>query len=314
MALPLLGYGGYVGNAEEGTWGTPVSRTAWNFLLASGLRKTPVFAPFRHLSGAQGALLSRKYQQREDAGGSVRLIPDYASKVFSRFLKHALGSVGTSGSGPYTHTFTIAATLPVGLTVETGNATSYEVFEGCKVNTFRFVCAFGSHAEVEAGLIAQTSGGLTQPNSSYPTVSDLTYPILHSHAGTCSIGGNSYTLRRLEVNVNNSLARADQLGSHLTAEPFPTAHREYTAVVELYETNEVLEGDFAGGTETDCTITFSDGTRSLAWTLHNAYIEDRQRNQDSAGAHVLTLTLRGLNDGTDTGLKAVLINANSSAV
>lgn len=61
------------------------------------------------------------------------------SPTMGRLFKHALGSITTSGAGPYTHTFKISA-LPTSLSLEkqfTDLATpQYFVYTGCKINSF----------------------------------------------------------------------------------------------------------------------------------------------------------------------------------
>lgn len=311
---PLLGYNGYIGTGEESTWGTAVSRSAWIQRVSSSLQRTVTRQPIRSLTGPNGPLLRGVFQSSEDVAGNVVFIPDYANKVFAHFLKHAAGQVNTTGSGPYTHTFTPLATLPAGLTIDIGNVSAYEVFEGCKVASLEFAVSAGGLAQVTAALIGQTSGGFTTPNSSPPTVPALTYPIHHGQAGTAIIAGNTYRLKSFKLAINNALARRPALGLQVTDEPYSTAERTYMAMVELELINEVLIGDYTGGGTADMIIAFTDSPRSLTFTLKDAVIMNAVYNNNQVGPQTLSLTLQGFDDGTDKGLSIALVNANSSAV
>lgn len=314
MTAPLLGYDGYIGTGKESTWGTAVTRTAWVTAKTLDLEKTIVTLALDHLTGSAGPYPRESIQSREDAGGSVSFYADYANKVLAHFLEAGIGQVATTGSGPYTHTFIPAATLPTGLTVEQGNVDTYEVFEGCKVSSWSFEVSATQAAVFTANIIAQTSGGLTTPNSSPPTVPAHSYPIVHSHAGTATLNGNTYRLRSFKVMGDNKLGRRDALGLQATDEPFSTAHREFRIEVELYATNEVIEGDFAGRSQADATFAFTDSPRSLTFTLRNAIPTVRKLTRNSVGGQLYRLTYQGFNNGTNVGLTAVLVNANSSAV
>ena len=314
MTLPLLGFGGYIGTAEESTWGTAVTRTAWVTARTRAIKRAIVTLALDHLTGLMtGPYLRESIQAREDVTGSFSFYGDYANKVLAHCLKHGIGSVATTGSGPYTHTFSPAATLPTGLTIESGSVSEYQVFEGCKVASWTFSCEPGVASDLTVNVIGRTSGGFTTPNSSPPTVPGHAYPIHHGHAGLCTIAGNTYRLRKFSITGDNALARVDALGLQATDEPHSTGFRTIIADVELYRTNEVLEGDYTGRTQADCSIAFTDSTRSLTFNLRNAIIIDRTEQLGQVGGQIISLRIQGFYDGSDN-FTAVLVNANSSAV
>jgi hypothetical protein len=69
---------------------------------------------------------------KKDVSGSI---DTELNPYMGTLWKHVLGSVATTGSGPYTHTITVGA-LPVGLTIEKGftDIGQYFLYNGCRVS------------------------------------------------------------------------------------------------------------------------------------------------------------------------------------
>jgi hypothetical protein len=319
MGTPNIGHqGAFVGMAVESTWGTAVSPRT-NFLRAKRLamRRT-IETAVRGAMGSVGTtdLNARKlYQTRNVAGGTIAIECGYSDST-ALLLRDWIGACATAGAGPYTHTMTptVPASLPVGLTIEQGfgrrgSTNDAEVFEGCVVNGGTFRCAPGEVAELELDIIAETSGGRVA--ASTPTYTSNDYPILHSHAGVLAWGSLSDRVLSLEISVQQSLARRFLLGSNDTARPYPSGLLEITVrVTREYDENTVYE-DYLDRSEADLTITFSDSPRSLAFTVHNAQCTDFS-DSIQAGVTTQQIVWRGLSDGTDEGISAVLTNANSA--
>lgn len=74
----------------------------------------------------------------QDVSGTIE--SEISHDNLGHLIKHAMGTVATTGTGPYVHTFTVADTLPIGLTIEHDNgpainpAARYERFSGCRIN------------------------------------------------------------------------------------------------------------------------------------------------------------------------------------
>lgn len=79
---------------------------------------------------------SKPFQMERTVDGTVttELTP-----LLGTIFKHALGSVTTSGSGPYEHVFKVGS-LPVGLWVEKGfkDISQYFLENGCRINSLGF--------------------------------------------------------------------------------------------------------------------------------------------------------------------------------
>lgn len=96
----------------------------------------------RNLIDSQSIRANRNQRQpvignREVAGDITVELDPYMGRMFY----HALGTVTTSGSDPYSHTFTISD-LPAGLVFEKKfdmDTDTYFIYNGCKINSMRVV-------------------------------------------------------------------------------------------------------------------------------------------------------------------------------
>lgn len=319
MAIPFLGAGLAIGIGEESTWGTAVARARWERATSSGLRRTFVREAVGGL-GVNGPSLNQfhTFTSRNRVGGSLAFFAQYNSYGLSTLLKHAMGTVGTTGAGdPYMHTYQLRKALPTGLTIEVTTADYAEVFEGCKVNRLILTHDVGALPRVEADIIGETSAGPAAAGS--PTyVADADYAYIHQQVGgTLSWNSVEYVIRRLVVTIDNKLEARDQIGSLSTLEPVRGAHQEVTFAVDIERTVNTLHTAYLAGTASDATFTFAASAgRSIAYTLQNAEIFDYDppANISSVGPLVQRVTFRGFDDGTDEGLGVVLVNKNSATI
>lgn len=129
-----------------------------------------------------------------------------------------------------------------------------------------------------------------------------------------SFNGVNYTLKSVELTIDNKLARQDYLGSAASGEPVLTAHQEVTLRVTLTGTSNTLQAAYLAQTASDIVLAFTDSPRSLTFTLHNAEISEYADPIGGVGIIEQTVTFRAFGDDTDHGLSVALVNADSSAV
>ena len=70
--------------------------------------------------------------------------------------------------------------------------------------------------------------------------------------------------------------------------------------------------DYDDGDSGDLTLTFTDGARSLAFTLHNAEIVSISEPIQGPGVMTQEIELRGYADNTDSGLTVVYTNSKAT--
>jgi len=309
-----LGRNSAVGLGEESTWGTAVSRTAFRPLNSSSLLRQATFVPRPDLKSDSGSAMRRgHYQSEESMTGTFEVAATYDN--IGMILKHALGTAASSGSGPYTHTYTLAAAPPTGLTIEVvrGTSTKSEVFEGCKISSMTMSVNAGECMMVSCDIIGQTSAA--RGSAGTPSYSAQEHLIEASHAGQLSFNSVNYDLSSFTLTVNNSLDRRQLLGSVETSEPLRTDFMSVELSFEI-EAVDTLYTALLANTQGDAVVTFTHPTvsnRSMAFTIQNFYLNAVTDEISDAGIVTASCSGVGESDGTDEGLQIVSVNSNSSA-
>lgn len=316
MAWPYLGRGAAMGIGEESTWGTAVSRTAWFRLVSSTIKRT-VAKTQRGVLAESSSSRNRRahYIGADDVGGTVVILMGYEG--LGLLLKHALhGTPSTTGpSGSiYTHTFKLGTAPPTGgLTIEIIRGTgSAEVFEGCRISKMSWEIEAGGLMKVTLDVIGQTSAGPTSAGTPTYTTNEL--DVIHHQCGTLSFNSATYTLKKFTVSLDNHLARRPLLGSKLTADPAPSDFTDVMFDAELEYEGDALLTALTADTESDAVISFAGvSSRSLSFTVHNAYLDDTDVPVNTVGVLPMSIKFRGQSDGTDEGLQIAVANTQSSA-
>jgi hypothetical protein len=315
MALQL-GKDARISAGEESTAGTEVSRTAVARLVSTTLQRAIERDVVPHLvgSGAAAANPVDFFETVATVGGDLEINAAYQGSALGLWLKHALGTVNTTGSGPYAHAFSLAGALPAGLSlcVERGSGgLGDEELLGCKISSFELSVAPGQVMACRMSIIGM--GGSARGSDSPPALATL-YPITHKHAGQLSFDSANYTLSAFTLRVDNNLTPLPELGSLYSSEPQRNGFQTIEIEAELVARSDALFTASLASTQGDVTITFTDSTRSLAIVLHNAVIFSYSDPISAFGVIKQKVVWRGLGDGTDHGLLVTLTNANSSAV
>ena len=304
-----LGRTGAIGLGEESTWGTAVASSVWRPLISGSLLRNVSRIPNTDLM-AGAAMPRRHFTESEEAGGSIELLATYDNVGI--LVKAALGALATTGAGPYTHTYTMASTLP-SLTMELirGTATNSEAFEGCKVASITFECSAGSEMTISAEIIAETAAARSA--ASTPSFSSTETIVLHHQATAINFNSANYDLASFRLTLTNSIARRQLLGSKLTQEPLRSDFASVECAVTL-EATDVLYTALHADTQGDAEITWSSGADSIVFTIQNAWISEASDPISGAGIVTQDVVFNGESDGTDHGLKIAITNAQSSGI
>ncbi len=311
-----LGRNSKIAVGEESTWGTAASLTNARPLNSGSLARTVTQVPRPDLMSDSGSAMRRgHYQSVEEMSGSFEIAATYENCGI--FLKHALGSLATTGgSDPYSHTYTLAADVPTGMTMEfiRGTSGNSEKFEGCKLNQMTMSITAGECMMLSFDIIGET--GAARASASSPSFGAAENLIHHNHAGQFNFNSVNYDLRSMSITVNNSLGRRQLLGSVLTKEPVRTDFMSVEVSFEL-EAVDTLYAAMLAGTQSDATITFTHPTvsnRTMAITLENVYLTAASDSISDAGIVSVSCTGMCESDGTNEGLKIVVQNADSTGI
>jgi hypothetical protein len=313
-----VGAGAAIGFGTESTWGTAVARARWERATGTGLRRVRTREVVQDLSGTGGgsANYMHMFTSRDRVRGTLAFNGHYHSYGLTTLLKHAMGSCTDGGAGPYTHTYTLTATMQTGLTIEMIMGSNYsEVFEGCKVNRLTLTHEIGRPMGVEADIIGQTSGGAASAGTATYN-STYTY-VLPEQGGSFTWNSVAYVVRRCVVSIDNKLVERDQIGSLNSLEPKRGEKPDVLITLDIERDSDALQTAFLADTESaSATITFTSGSYSIAYTGHNSQIVDYDPPASIGGIGPLVqrLTLRCLSNGTNEGLGIVVTNANSATI
>ena len=321
MALPYAGRGASVGIGEEVTWGTPVAFTNW-LRLTSATMTRDITREVDPTMGTDAAVAHVElgavtFIASETAGLSIEFPFSYDDSTLM-LLKHALGTVATTGAGPYVHTFTLATPLPTGLTAEiiTGTSAKSEDFEGGKIASWEISGEAGKALMCSFDLICETS--IARATKSSPTYSSAGLRAYHHQVGAISWNARTPKMVSFKISGDNGIDRRQLLGSSDTAEPSPENPIAISCEITIeYDsvTGDNIYADYIAQTAADLAFTVTGTTNNaVTFTIHNAIITSHSMPVSSRGKLTQTLTFTGYGDGTDHGVKIAITNDNASAL
>ena len=311
-----LGVSTRISIGEESTAGTGVSRTIGARVLSVDLQQKRRYDVMETLESAMpGSGTSILTQIMVE--GTVEMPLCYAGNCLGMLLKHAMGSVSTTGAGPYAHAVTLGSSLPAGLTIaiERGTSALDEVLSGCKIRRLVIACRAGERGRVTADFVGMTGASRTTDTPAALSALTAFFLAKHTHCGSLGWNGNSYAIREFTLTIDNNLARVDEVGTAASAEPAIAGMRSVTMDITLISrsTNTLHAGHLAQ-TAADATLTLTDSPRSLAITLHNAEIHELADPISGHGVIEQRIKLVAHRDDSDGGLAVTLTNADSSVV
>lgn len=305
--------GKYMGLGKESTYGTVVAASA--FLLLDGMPSHALEAPIKNVPNPSGFgdIVSYPGQRLARLSASVLATP----AELGHLLQALLGAPTTSGTGPYTHTFTPQADVP-SYTVEFKAGSGFSQFPGAKFNSLAFSHATDGALMVGIDGLAQdrVTGG-TEQSPSYPTDLYLASTL------NISIDGTDISCEVEEVSVNLNFNKAGDacFGSQTIGGVDIEGGGEVT--VNLTYRVEASPGvdpvtelaDYKAGTTSDLILNWvrTSGTDEFKIELPNAvYTADPMVvTNDALGWARVSLQLRA--SGADANfLTATLINSTAS--
>ena len=243
----------------------------------------------------------------------------------------ALGTVGTTGAGPYVHTITAQAgttsdQLPsTSFVVGTrGQTATYWKYKGACVNEVKYSCENRGRNTLSATFF--TDGTETDASAfTLPTAVTATVPFWGKNA-TFQMANSgsalvSYTtlLRSFEVTLNNSLSREDAHsliggGTSLTALRFATRSMGFTVKIWGSKGDAFYTSDFLSATLKDVELKVTNGSNDyLTFNFDRCLITDVKSSFDDI-RNVLELTFLPYVITASTGISPVSIIVGSTNV
>lgn len=312
------GAGSYIAYVEEDTEGTAETPTAKHWIDSESLHVVPSFETSEGIGYSDSDFPSayNLFVTESQAGGSIACSCYYDSDWALKLQKHAYGAVATSGSGPYTYTFTLSKAVPAkpSLTIERvraphdGPANSAETFAGCRVARLVREVSSGAKVTFSADIIAQSAAARTTPTAalSYPTGVNLA---THADATAFTFNSTTYTdVVSHRLTIEKALARTPQLGSVNTAAPIQDGLGRAMVEVTLRYYSNAPYVALQAGTVAAGSFTLTDGTRSIVDTYPRMRVIACTEPVSGPGIMEQSVTFELLDDATDGPVKTVVTN------
>lgn len=251
-----------LGVKQETTAGVPVTVDRFYPFISESLRTVrPVLTSYGQIQGHVLPMASKQGTSR--SGGSINM--GLFGTAQARLWGLALGSVSTTGSGPYTHTATIATALP-SFTTQVGfsstSAVHAKTYAGCKVAAVKVSAARDQPAELSLDVVAMTeSTDVALASASF--TDNAAVPLVLSGV---TVDGNAVACESVSFTVTHPLRVRDLVGAGapMTAKRagFSTVSGQLT--VELEDLAEY--GQYVTATRVPVAATFSNGTSRVTIT------------------------------------------------
>jgi hypothetical protein len=219
--------------------------------------------------------LSVTKQGTKEVGGPVSF--ELANVDLATLLTHMMGTVVTTGAGPYEHVATPGSLVGKSMSWQVGRPSSDGTvnpfdYAGCKVGSWTISADVGSIATMDLDLVGMTEatdGSLA--TASYDTAWE---PFVFTEASLTLAGSAIGTVRSLSVTGDNAIERRVRLGSGTSKEPLQIGRRPYTGTVSMDFDGLTEYAKYVAGTQVALVALFDNGTDTLTITANVQYTGD----------------------------------------
>jgi hypothetical protein len=300
--------GSFIGIGRESTFGTAVAASAYlEFLdesikLAAGQTVKPTM---------RSASALRTTKNKKSVEGSIKFPVPYGG--FEMLLKDLIGSVGTTGAGPYTHTFTptlATPSLPLTIRVKRGNITANEyVYTGMKIPKATFSISPEGQLECSMDFLGRDESSIGA--NSTPTYTSSDY-VQWDQLTNFTVGGVVVNLQSFELTIENPLdGDTHKLGTVLRQLPVRSSIRKVTGKLELEFEDTTHYNYFKNNTENALACVFTSASHSLTFTLPNVIWQGDTPNVDKVGPFKQVMNFEAKN-GDNNEISIVNVNGTSA--
>ncbi len=312
--MPAGGLHAQFGVAAETVWGTPVTVTRFYELLSEDIA-----AEFARVESE--AIRAGQLHIRSDdwTNGVNRFTGSFdtelSTKNMALLFRHALGSVATTGTGPFTHTITPGSKAGLGLTMQAGRPGSGGTvhpftWAGGKISGFELSFAVDETARVSWDVVAKSQTTATVLATANYTASNALLAYTH---GSITIGGGAAKVKggsvtyTVPLNVDRVFVGDDEI-----SEPLENGRREATFSLDCEFEDLTAYNRIVNGTEAAISLAFTRGTDSVTVSGNARFDGDNPTIDDM---DLLDLTLTGKFAATaadSTAFQVVVVSSEST--
>lgn len=259
------GIAGQLGLKEETTWGTAVVVDRFYELLSEEIDFEPARVESEGIRSEQRVIRSDDWGAgTKRVSGSIEL--ELSTKNMALLFKHAMGTLGTTGAGPYTHTLTPGTLTGKGLTVQAGRPSSDGTVQpftwnGCKITAWELAFEIDQHVTLTLEIVGKDqTTGTALATASY-TSSNLLLSFTH---GAIALGGSAAKVKSGTIRGENAL-NLDRVfvGDTSISEPLENGRREYSFDLTCEFESLTSLNRVVNGTEAALSLAFTRSTDSI---------------------------------------------------
>jgi hypothetical protein len=268
-----IGFRGFLGYGEESTYGTTGTRTHYLEILNESLQASVARIETQALV-RRGVHSNRVASGAKSISGNIEFEATYDG--WMKLAKQAFGRIDNTSPDPTNaptakqHKFTIADTLPTGLTFEIFRDTTDFVteanksflYKGCKINTMEFSCGVDELLKINCGIMGQDDDRATKTTNAFTSSELAVY-----HEGIVTWGSTELPVESFSIQLNNNLEMRPKLGSRLTREPLPSGKVEVTGTFAIEFDTWAQYDDFKNATYRQLDLSFTGDV--IASTTYN---------------------------------------------
>jgi len=265
--------------------------------------------------------VSRKHVIRTPHDPTLAVKFPLISEGAEQLLKHALGAVNTTGTNPYTHAFSLAADLPVGLTIVADiddaaiSGDHAQQMTGAQIDKLTLTQEIGGTLDVEIEFVGREWTDVARVAPTLPTYDPFDYG--HGTLATINPATANYemAIRKFKLTIENQLFKDKrQLTSAGKRVGFGrAAQRAISFECELeYESDTVL-AYFKAATVTDLRFKWVNSAKELLITTPRGYFQGTRPGASEPGVIYMSMPFDSLANSADNDELAIsLINTVSS--
>lgn len=318
------GNGGAIGTGLESTFGTAVSRTAWNHAYSISLREMTTIEPIGVLQELASHDIARDHITRVDVSGSLEMPFCYES--MGLWITLLMGDEPTTVDADpvWTHTWNRGSAFAESATVECikGNSGRSEVFAGIKATRGMIRFAQADLVRLSLDLLghsAASRGSAGTPSFS-SDISALAMYTRHANnitgsvkAAEFSYNGANYSFQDLEFEINNNLSDTGDVSSDLYVSAIDQGDQgeiivRATLLYRASATDALLTAHKAG-TESDLVLTLTGpGAFTASFTARNCRVISYEDALSGTGRIPVRVEFRAKPDATDGAFTIAIAN------
>jgi len=311
---------GFAAEATPNDGITTGDALAWFQPLSDGLKPVIEKVELDDMGLTDDGLSSVRYVAKEHVEGDLDFIFDVDN--CGMLLRAAWGAVATSGSGPYTHTYTLdidnPATLGAARVSEDTAGTTYEDEYGqLLVSKYVLEASPGGQVKQTLSLVGNIdtlgTSAATQTRATPAPTKLLT--LLSKHSAAMSWNSNTYELTAFQfvlerTGIGSDVQYVSQVG---IAETYIGGNTKAYVEVEMLMSDYHLMTAARGDTQSDASIVFTVGSDTVTLTLENAEVASYDEDSSSMGPKTVKCRFEATGGGS-FGAKMVVVNSQANAV